>query len=336
MEEASDGVRLGPPMGCSESKLDNLPAVSLCRDRCNYLDHALRHLHELAKAHVAYTRSLHSTGTSLCLFFDQHHGGPGLPTANNNAYTKSPARVTATSPSTSSSSRSSGSHIKFDSDSEADENPGERPAAFHQNSSSYEDYYNPQSLNVFFDKFTSINYMKRQPTPPTTYSHPVQENHYEVERFFHSDEPPPPPPPEPSESAWDFMNFFDPYELPFSTTRRRDIKEVQAHPKEEKKLASEVGRAGKADASSRDEGNGGYEVKKERGEKEEEKEKAKERHEDHGRKVLREVEALFQKASESGDEVLKLINDDVQVVRYRQVNGVNRGRKSTGAGLFYF
>ncbi|KAK4752676.1 hypothetical protein SAY87_021474 [Trapa incisa] len=318
-------------MGCSESKLHNLPAVSLCRDRCKFLDHALRHLHALAKAHVAYTRSLHSSGTSLRLLFDKHLGGfdgPPTATANENECTKFPAPAAAASPSTSSSSHSFGSHIKFDSDSDSDtdKDPSLMPAVLHQNNSGYEDYYNPESLNVFFDKFTSINYMKRQPAPPAAYIHPPsQDNHYVVDQFFHPDEPPPPPPPAPTESAWDFMNFFDPYELPSSGSRRKDVKESQAYLKEEKKFTTtEASVEGKTYSGGNiDEGERGYEVKEDKEKlKEKAKKKAKARYEDNGRKILGEVEALFQRASKSGDEVLKLINDDVQRVRYCQVNSV--------------
>ncbi|OWM70220.1 hypothetical protein CDL15_Pgr026070 [Punica granatum] len=117
-----------------------------------------------------YTRSLHSSGTALRLFFDRHldSSSSDRPLTNNLEYNKSLVRTAAVvangSPPSFSSSRSPNSHIKFDSDSDTDENPGQRPAEFQQqtNNYSHEDYYNPESLNVFFDKFTSINCRSEQ------------------------------------------------------------------------------------------------------------------------------------------------------------------------------
>ncbi|KFK44168.1 hypothetical protein AALP_AA1G223500 [Arabis alpina] len=58
-------------MGCSSSKLDGLPAVSLCRDRCNSLEETLRCSYALADAHSAYLLSLTTLGPSLHRFFHQ-------------------------------------------------------------------------------------------------------------------------------------------------------------------------------------------------------------------------------------------------------------------------
>lgn len=58
-------------MGCATSKLDDLPAVSLCRDRCNFLDQAIRHRFAFAEAHAAYLHSLKSVGLSIDRFFAQ-------------------------------------------------------------------------------------------------------------------------------------------------------------------------------------------------------------------------------------------------------------------------
>ncbi|KAJ6310930.1 hypothetical protein OIU76_015616 [Salix suchowensis] len=45
-------------MGCTTSKLDDLPAVALCRERCTYLDDAIQQRFALAEAHIAYIHSL--------------------------------------------------------------------------------------------------------------------------------------------------------------------------------------------------------------------------------------------------------------------------------------
>ncbi|EXB56345.1 hypothetical protein L484_024887 [Morus notabilis] len=56
-------------MGCANSKLDDLPAVALCRDRCKYLDEALRHSHTFSDAHAGYLDSLKTLGPTLNRFF---------------------------------------------------------------------------------------------------------------------------------------------------------------------------------------------------------------------------------------------------------------------------
>ncbi|XP_047313399.1 protein ALTERED PHOSPHATE STARVATION RESPONSE 1-like isoform X2 [Impatiens glandulifera] len=58
-------------MGCATSKHDDLPAVTLCRDRCAFLEEAIRHRYSLADAHLAYMLSLKGVGGSLRRFFDQ-------------------------------------------------------------------------------------------------------------------------------------------------------------------------------------------------------------------------------------------------------------------------
>ncbi|GMH23643.1 hypothetical protein Nepgr_025486 [Nepenthes gracilis] len=57
-------------MGCASSKIDDLPAVFLCRQRLSFIDDAIRQRHALAEAHVAYIESLKSVGGSLRHFFD--------------------------------------------------------------------------------------------------------------------------------------------------------------------------------------------------------------------------------------------------------------------------
>ncbi|XP_010437501.1 PREDICTED: uncharacterized protein LOC104721261 [Camelina sativa] len=60
-------------MGCTSSKLDDLPAVALCRERCNFLEAAIHQRYALAESHVAYTHSLVGIGHSLHLFINHHH-----------------------------------------------------------------------------------------------------------------------------------------------------------------------------------------------------------------------------------------------------------------------
>ncbi|KAL9316863.1 hypothetical protein ACSQ67_017864 [Phaseolus vulgaris] len=54
-------------MGCASSKLDDLPAVALCRDRCVFLDEAIHQRYALAAAHIAYINSLKAIDLLLLL-----------------------------------------------------------------------------------------------------------------------------------------------------------------------------------------------------------------------------------------------------------------------------
>ncbi|KAF5192269.1 Nitrate regulatory gene2 protein [Thalictrum thalictroides] len=138
-------------MGCTSSKLDDLPAVALCKERCNYLDEAIVQRYALAEAHVAYIHSLKLIGYSLDRFFDQDlidnnnssssspflnlpphkKGDPVVPVVIDNHNTPSDAlpSVTASaaaavkshSHSHSHSHSSSGSHLHFHTDSDDDE-----------------------------------------------------------------------------------------------------------------------------------------------------------------------------------------------------------------------
>ncbi|KAL9674027.1 hypothetical protein QQ045_030292 [Rhodiola kirilowii] len=101
-------------MGCGSSKLDTLPAVALCRDRCGLLDEATRLRFALAEAHFAYMQSLKEVGGSLQRFFDQDvlvvDGSPVLPLPGVKKKIAEP-------PGSSSSELSHSHHLVLDSDS---------------------------------------------------------------------------------------------------------------------------------------------------------------------------------------------------------------------------
>ncbi|CAL0303484.1 unnamed protein product [Lupinus luteus] len=59
-------------MGCNTSRLDGLPVVAMCHDRCKYIDEALRQSYVLADAHVAHLNSLATLGTVLHTFSLQY------------------------------------------------------------------------------------------------------------------------------------------------------------------------------------------------------------------------------------------------------------------------
>ncbi|XP_042520743.1 protein ALTERED PHOSPHATE STARVATION RESPONSE 1 [Macadamia integrifolia] len=58
-------------MGCSGSKVDDLPLVTLCRKRKDYIKAAADHRYDLASSHVSYFRSLKDVGEALCRFVEE-------------------------------------------------------------------------------------------------------------------------------------------------------------------------------------------------------------------------------------------------------------------------
>ncbi|XP_057974364.1 protein ALTERED PHOSPHATE STARVATION RESPONSE 1-like isoform X2 [Malania oleifera] len=197
-------------MGCNASKLDDLPAVALCRDRCTFLADAIHHRSVLANAHVAYLQSLRRVGPALRRLFDQpcdhsppqSNGDPPPPPP--------PAAAPGHSHRIHSSSDSESSH--------------------HSTSSSP---LHTQIQNDFVSDET-LNYSKNQPLPSATYSYP---NYFDyssqnggfdgsfassiVPRPVGSKSPPPPPAPT-VHSPWDFLNLFesyDRYELAYPSNR---------------------------------------------------------------------------------------------------------------------
>ncbi|KAF8404075.1 hypothetical protein HHK36_008952 [Tetracentron sinense] len=58
-------------MGCGASKVDDLPLVTLCRERKDLIKAAADHRYSLASAHVSYFRSLKNVGDALRRFVDE-------------------------------------------------------------------------------------------------------------------------------------------------------------------------------------------------------------------------------------------------------------------------
>nr|GLL23566.1 uncharacterized protein LOC109161314 [Ipomoea trifida] len=187
-------------MGCTTSKIDDLPAVALCRDRCAFLDEAIRQRYSLAEAHLAYLQSLRAIGVSLHHFFDQDldafppapvislpshpkgvGGGDPQPTASL------PHKAPAVIPSPPRSS--TGSHLHFISDSEAEEDSASGSLLHHSHNATplhpyahlnYDAGADHESLalggpypGAFFGGtttgFTHMNFMRNQATPSVTY-----------------------------------------------------------------------------------------------------------------------------------------------------------------------
>ncbi|CAN6911082.1 hypothetical protein HID58_040255 [Brassica napus] len=120
-------------MGCTSSKLDDLPAVALCRERCSFLEAAIHQRYLLSESHVAYTNSLRGIGHSLHLFINHHHRfiasggangeGGASPRLNLPPHRKGDPDEEEKSPKKAKLPSGSGSdsgHLEFDSDSDSD------------------------------------------------------------------------------------------------------------------------------------------------------------------------------------------------------------------------
>ncbi|XP_018471067.2 LOW QUALITY PROTEIN: protein ALTERED PHOSPHATE STARVATION RESPONSE 1 [Raphanus sativus] len=180
-------------MGCTSSKLDDLPAVALCRDRCAFLDAAIQQRYQLSDSHVAYTNSLRGIGHSLHLFINHHHrfvssgganggggGGGDSPRLNlppqrkgdpdEEEEEKSPPKK-AKLPSSHQNHSGSGSdsgHLEFDSDSDSDDDDDDEEGHLDLDSDSLH-HLSPQPpqhhLGHFPIQHESGPYMAQQPYP---------------------------------------------------------------------------------------------------------------------------------------------------------------------------
>ncbi|XP_058090719.1 protein ALTERED PHOSPHATE STARVATION RESPONSE 1-like [Magnolia sinica] len=204
-------------MGCTGSKLDDLPALVLCRERAQLLESAIRYRYMLSQSHLSYTQSLHSLGISLHRFFDvdAHNEAPlspilQLPTQRKLDPDPDPVPVVRP-PSLSSNppqipavhhSRSnSGSHLHFhssdsDNDSDAHLSPlhDDNIHGFvHDNTQMpprYNAYYMQNRPTV--PSVETVNYSE----PSSSYSYPYNYSNYGYNDYgslFGSASMPPPP-----------------------------------------------------------------------------------------------------------------------------------------------
>ncbi|KAK8629806.1 hypothetical protein V6N13_078634 [Hibiscus sabdariffa] len=173
-------------MGCSGSKLDDFPAVALCRERCTFLDEAIKQRFDLADAHLAYTASLKLFGQSLNNLIDHDFGTPPSPPSPNKLKSKAmgPIEVGSSSPKThhhSHSDTGSGSHLHFHSDSDEDDSGGslhhsDHSSPLHDDGEGHIEYmrqnytnYGPLETGSFPGGFMHTNFMKKQPMPSIVY-----------------------------------------------------------------------------------------------------------------------------------------------------------------------
>ena len=183
-------------MGCASSKLDDLPAVALCKDRLTFLDQTLHQRYAVAEAHVAYIHSLKSVGESLHRFFDASAGAGGLPTSspllNLPPHRKSDAAPPAAEasgipPSASGNKPDDSGHLHFHSDEDSDEDGSlsdgsgslhhESPLHdMYPNQNGFNPYPNPNGFNPYpggggggGGGYVHMNYMRRHVTPSVSY-----------------------------------------------------------------------------------------------------------------------------------------------------------------------
>ncbi|GAV76987.1 DUF632 domain-containing protein/DUF630 domain-containing protein [Cephalotus follicularis] len=164
-------------MGCTNSKLDDLPAVALCRDRCSFLDEAIRHRFALAEAHLAYTHSLKQIGHSLHRFIDQgatttttaraNPGGPtpvlNLPPHKKGDHHDDEDEMQAIKHHGHSNS---GSHLQFISDSD---DSGHSSPLHHYQHQNFDGDHNDETLGygVGGGGYMHMNYMKNKAAIPS-------------------------------------------------------------------------------------------------------------------------------------------------------------------------
>ncbi|KAK4345472.1 hypothetical protein RND71_035648 [Anisodus tanguticus] len=176
-------------MGCSSSKIDDLPAVTLCRERCSFLDEAIHYRYVLAEAHLAYLHSLKTVGLSLHNFFQQNVDLSDPPLSPVHVKTEEkkhlPPPVAAASIDNHDSQSSSGSHLHFHSDSDEDDVSGSEPLHHHIDSTNIPlhqygefTYGDHEMLGLGPPSpvggnggggFMHMNYMRKQTTPSVTY-----------------------------------------------------------------------------------------------------------------------------------------------------------------------
>ncbi|KAL8092166.1 uncharacterized protein LOC141689222 [Apium graveolens] len=189
-------------MGCASSKLDDQPAVALCRDRCNFLNDAIHHRFALADAHLAYFTSLKSIGISLHRFFHlRFTSSPAPPILPLPTHRKlDPSPLASPIHHIHSHSNSAGSHLQFNSsdedvsDSEHLHLHSDSDSPIHNHNHNYN--HNIQNNNDMYGRlnyidhetlaqynnndtghFMNINYMRRNRTPSVLYEQrpPVSE-----------------------------------------------------------------------------------------------------------------------------------------------------------------
>lgn len=241
-------------MGCGGSKIEELEAVALCRNRSRLLAQAINARYELANAHARYSCSLRSVGESLRRFLN------GIAVQNDPLAL--PHHRKGENLDASPSHSRSGSHIHFLSASDADsdfESDDDRDHDFHLHSDDDGDGDGSSASPMVGP---TVSYAKNQsPNPSVTTVH-VSSGGGEA-YYGYSYDPPQnpsfypypygysgatgstkvaeaelelrPPPSPPRVSNWDFLNLFESYEGYYgdaysSSQSSKDVREEEGIP----------------------------------------------------------------------------------------------------------
>ncbi|PRQ25118.1 hypothetical protein RchiOBHm_Chr6g0280091 [Rosa chinensis] len=180
-------------MGCASSKLDDLPAVALCRERCSYLDEAIHQRYALAEAHIGYIHSLRGIGQSLTHFIElevaNSSGSPPSPTLNLPPVRKGDHVAAKSSAPHHLSHSNSGSHLQFHSDSDDDSvgslHHSDHSSPLHLHGGM--DYMDggQDDMNPYPPQgYLHMNYMRNKATPSVVY----QQKPMSPENVYHMGE----------------------------------------------------------------------------------------------------------------------------------------------------
>lgn len=137
-------------MGCVGSKPEESPAVKLCRERCSFLDSAVKERYAFAQAHLLYMQSLKRMGVSIRDFLEQDLDDDDTPYAaavaaapvmKSKAVKMKKGDLSKEDVETSPDElphhihSNSGSHLNFETDSDSDEDDGSLGSLHHHNHS---------------------------------------------------------------------------------------------------------------------------------------------------------------------------------------------------------
>eukprot|EP00268_Persea_americana_P041568 TRINITY_DN4148_c0_g1_i7.p1 TRINITY_DN4148_c0_g1~~TRINITY_DN4148_c0_g1_i7.p1 ORF type:complete len:476 (+),score=82.63 TRINITY_DN4148_c0_g1_i7:352-1779(+) len=223
-------------MGCNSSKAEDLPLVSVCRERKELIRSAADHRYALAAAHSAYFESLRRIGHVLYRFVNEElsSSSSGV-TSSPSSHKNKPPSLSSSSSMSDNSPPSEDSHLRFHSDSGSISGDGDEicsgsgsprpspPPAIAANQ-----YYMKSSTSI-----PTMIYQQQRPDLHPTYSigegpissspsdRKIPEAHpsYPIEEGPIGSSPrdrkipaEPPPPPPPQVSGWDFLNPFSSFE----------------------------------------------------------------------------------------------------------------------------
>ncbi|KAF4368290.1 hypothetical protein G4B88_008594 [Cannabis sativa] len=167
-------------MGCASSKVDDLPAVALCRERCDHLDRAIQQRFAFAESHMAYILSLKGIGNSLQTFVQQElansSGAPPSPKLNLPPQRKGDPDVSKTIKASKSPHNhdNSDAHLQFHSDSDSDDSGSlhhsDHSSPLHSPGGMYGYMETDQGgLGSYGGGFLNMNYMQNKATPSVVY-----------------------------------------------------------------------------------------------------------------------------------------------------------------------